>query len=310
MAARSLAVVVVPRSYGGAMPSGEHESPIALAKLAPDLVTWLLANLFDVKVPDYHHARAQPTDVRVLVPRTYHADGMLLHCDAVDQPVLAAVLEVQRGWDPTKRWTWKLYVAQLEAELTVNAALVVFCPDPAIARRYRGLFEFEGLSLPLRPFIVTPHDVPLLIDVELARANPALAVFSAICHGGDAEVDAVFPALAQALEVLGPKKAILYYDIVLAGLPVAPRARWEAYMSTVVGAEYRSELLREVDAQGEARGEARGEGRAVLTVLDTRGVPVPETIRQQILACTDLAQLDTWLRRAVTATTADDVIRA
>src|SRR5262244_367647 len=294
--------VVVPRSYGGAMPSGEHESPIALAKLDPGLVTWLLAHLFDVKVPDYHHARARPTDVRVLVPRTYHADGMLLYCDAADQPVLAVVLEVQRGWDKTKRWTWKLYVAQLEAELTVNAALVVYCPDPALAAWYRDMFELEGLSLPLRPFIFTPDEVPLVVDVELARANPALVVLSAICHGGEAGVDAVFPAIAEVLRALGPKKAILYYDIVLAGLPPAPRARWEAYMSTAVGSEYRSELLREV--------EARGEARAVLTVLDARGVPVPEAIREQILACTDLTQLDAWLRRATTATIAEDVIQA
>ena len=72
-------------------------------------------------------------------------------------------------------------------------------------------------------------------------------------------------------------------------------------MSTAVGSEYRSALLREV--------EARGEAQAVLTVLDARGVPVPEAVRGQILACTDLAQLDTWLRRATTATTAEDVTR-
>src|SRR5262249_25062612 len=155
----------------------------------------------------------------------------------------------------------KLYVVQLEAELNVNAALVVYCPDPAIARRYRGMFEFEGLSLALRPFIFTPHDVPLVSDVELARANPALAVFSAICPGDDAEVDEMFPALAEALRAHGPEKAILYYDIVLAGLPEAPRVRWEAYMTTTVGGGYRSELLRELDARAEARGEARGEAR-------------------------------------------------
>lgn len=290
------------------MPSGEHESPIALVKLDPGLVTWLLTNLFDVKVPDYHHARAHSTDVRVLVPRTYHADGMLMFCDAADKPVLAVVVEIQRAWDSGKRWTWKLYVAQLEAELTVNAALVVYCPDPAIARRYRNMFEFEGLSLPLRPFIFTPNDVPLVIDVELARAKPALAVFSAICHAAERDVDAVFPALAEALRALGPKRAISYYDIVLAGLPQAPRARWEAYMSTTVGSEFRSELLREVDAHGEARGEARGEGRAVLTVLEARGVAVPEAVRERILACTDLAQLDVWLRRAVTASAAEEVV--
>src|SRR3954452_23380359 len=150
------------------MPSGEHESPIALAKLDPDLVTWLLAHLFNVKIPSYDHARAQPTDVRVVAARTYHADGMLLFCDASDAPVLAVVLEVQRGWDDTKRWTWKLYVAQLEAELAVNAALLVYCPDPVIARRYRNMLAGEGLSLPLRPYIFTPSDVPLIVDVEAA----------------------------------------------------------------------------------------------------------------------------------------------
>lgn len=30
------------------MPSAEHESPVALAKLDPDLITRLLANVFDV----------------------------------------------------------------------------------------------------------------------------------------------------------------------------------------------------------------------------------------------------------------------
>jgi hypothetical protein len=132
----------------------------------------------------------------------------LLSYPAADRPVLAVVLEVQRGWDATKRWTWKLYVAQLEAELTVNVALLVYCPDPAIARRYRNMLEFEGLSLPLRPFVFTPRDLPLVVDVEVARAQPALAVFSAICHGGDAGVEAAFPALVEALRVLGPKKAI------------------------------------------------------------------------------------------------------
>jgi hypothetical protein len=243
--------------------------------------------------------------VQVIVPRTYHADGMLLYCDAADQPVLAAVLEVQRGWDPAKRWTWKLYVAQLESELMVNTALVVFCPDPAIARRYRGMFEFEGLSLPLRPFIFTPSDVPLLVDVELAKASPALAVFSAICHGRDARVDEVFPALAAVLRTLGPTKAVLYHDIVLAGLPRASRARWEAFMTTTFDSPYLSERFRELHAQGQAVGEVH----AVLTVLDARGVEVPEAVREQILACTDLTVLDTWLRRAVTADSAEDVVR-
>lgn len=92
-----------------------------------------------------------------------------------------------------------------------------------------------------------------------------------------------------------------------AGLPAAARVRWEEFITTTLE-EYRSELLRKLAAQHEERGEARGEGRAVLTVLEARGIPVPAAVREQILACTDLAQLETWLRHAVTATTADDLL--
>lgn len=82
-------------------------------------------------------------------------------------------------------------------------------------------------------------------------------------------------------------------------------------MSTGTDYEFRSELFREIAArgraEGEARGKAQGEAQAVLTVLDARGVPVSEALRDQILACADLTQLDTWLRRAATAATADEV---
>jgi hypothetical protein len=266
------------------MPSAEHESPIALAKLQPDIVAWLLLNVFSVKLPDYHHARPHATDVKVMAPSTYHADGMVVFCDDNDKPKLAVVMEVQRSWDGTKRRRWKLYVAHLEDELDVTAALLVYCPKPAIARRYRRLFESDGLSLVLQPFIFTPQEVPIVLDDDAARSNPALAVLSAICHGGHAEVDAMFPAVSAALDALGPREGVRYYDVVLAALPSAARVRWEAFMTTDVRREYHSELFQELaarheargeavgEARGEARGVAKGEGLAVLTVLqDARG---------------------------------------
>ena len=83
-------------------------------------------------------------------------------------------------------------------------------------------------------------------------------------------------------------------------------------MTTTVGSNYRSELLRAVAAEheqvGEARGKAMGEAQAVVKVLDARGVAVPEDIRDQILACTDVAQLDIWLQRSATATSAEAVV--
>lgn len=84
-------------------------------------------------------------------------------------------------------------------------------------------------------------------------------------------------------------------------------------MSTAAGYEFQSELLRQVSDQqqaiGEARGEARGEAQAILTVLEERGVPVSDDVRGDILACTDINRLAVWLRRAVTAAAAEDVVR-
>ncbi|MEU5449656.1 MULTISPECIES: hypothetical protein [Streptomyces] len=59
----------------------------------------------------------------------------------------------------------------------------------------------------------------------------------------------------------------------------------------------------------EGRVEGRLEGRAedILRILDLRGVPVPEAARQRVSACTDLAVLDVWFERAVTAPSADAV---
>ena len=62
---------------------------------------------------------------------------------------------------------------------------------------------------------------------------------------------------------------------------------------------------RKVKAQGEIEGEIKGkiEGRAgaLLAVLEGRGLVVTSSQSKQMLACTDDAQLDAWLRAAGTA---------
>ena len=62
---------------------------------------------------------------------------------------------------------------------------------------------------------------------------------------------------------------------------------------------YHSEFARRYYNQGEAR--------AVLAILDARGVDVPEEVRVRITTCTDLDQLDTRVRRAITADKIQDL---
>jgi hypothetical protein len=75
--------------------------------------------------------------------------------------------------------------------------------------------------------------------------------------------------------------------------------------------EFQSDFYRRrikaAEAEGQARGEARGEAKAVLAILDARGIEVPDDLRDEVVNCTDLDRLDTWLRRAATADTIEDL---
>ncbi len=86
----------------------------------------------------------------------------------------------------------------------------------------------------------------------------------------------------------------------------AARAILEGLMASKY--EYQSDFAKRYVAQGRAEGLAEGKARALLAVLEARGLAVSEPLRQRILSCSDLARLDTWLARAVTATSASEVL--
>ncbi|MEV1176578.1 hypothetical protein [Nonomuraea sp. NPDC049784] len=72
-----------------------------------------------------------------------------------------------------------------------------------------------------------------------------------------------------------------------------------------------SPFAREHFGRGRAEGKADGKSeeavKMLLLVLDAGGLDVPEDARARITACTDLAQLETWTTRAVTARTFQDL---
>lgn len=76
---------------------------------------------------------------------------------------------------------------------------------------------------------------------------------------------------------------------------------------TTTSHRYQSDFARRYFSEGEASGEARGEARAVLTILDARGVEIPDEVRDNITNCTDLDQLAAWIRRAATADKIQDL---
>ncbi|WP_394821197.1 hypothetical protein [Pendulispora albinea] len=61
--------------------------------------------------------------------------------------------------------------------------------------------------------------------------------------------------------------------------------------------------------KGMEKGQATGQAKAVVAVLEARQIHVPDDARDRILACSDLAVLERWVRRAVTVASVDELFR-
>jgi hypothetical protein len=127
-------------------------------------------------------------------------------------------------------------------------------------------------------------------------------VVSALAHGGDPHHRQVLDALVSALQTVGPDHSEIYSDVVRASLPEAARVYLERLMSIP-----KIKSRQELEPLFRDHYQAEGEAKALLTVLTTRGIDIPDDARDRITTCTDLDQLDSWLRRAVTANAIDEV---
>jgi len=110
---------------------------------------------------------------------------------------------------------------------------------------------------------------------------------------------AVLRVVPEALSPLNPGVFVGYYRLIEAALPAAGRRFLEDLRRT----PYKSEWANKHHAEGYDEGLAR----AVLELLDSRKIRLSEPSRQRIEDCRDEAQLLAWLRRAVHATSAEEL---
>lgn len=175
--------------------------------------------------------------------------------------------------------------------------LLVVSPDAAVARWCAQPIELGHPGFTLCPLVAGPSAIPVVTNEQEARRDPELAVLSAMAHGSEEEVGVtVAQTVLRALGDLDTERVRLYVDLAMSSLSEAARGALAALMQSGKY-EYQSEFARKYVAQGRQEGEQA----ALLEVLDARGLQVDEVARQRIMGCTDLAQLKSWLRKAVTA---------
>ncbi len=61
-------------------------------------------------------------------------------------------------------------------------------------------------------------------------------------------------------------------------------------------------------AEGKIEGRIEGQVEAILTVLAGRGLDPSDAVRRRILSTTELATLERWLLKAVTAASPEEVV--
>ncbi|MFI5714712.1 hypothetical protein [Nocardia sp. NPDC051750] len=295
------------------MPSTPHEVVIDMFTERPGLVAPLLAAL-GCELPDYETVVPRSERAAVVAPTEYYADAVIAF-ERGGNPVLAVVLEVQLRPDPDKPWSWPVYTASLRSRMKCPVLLLVFCADARTAKwAAKPLdFGFGNPPITLTPLVLDPSSVPVVTDPEVATALPELAVLSAVAHPRHPDHARIWQALATGLRTLGADPALRYHDFILTMLPPAVRPVWEAFMSTGLRdynftSDFARKYIAEGRAEGRAEGEALGEAKSILTVLDARGIDVPVHVRDTVTSCSDLDQLQKWLRRALEVNQASELL--
>jgi hypothetical protein len=115
--------------------------------------------------------------------------------------------------------------------------------------------------------------------------------------GGNVETAVkVALAAANAAHDLDRNQFLLYFGLIISALSDAGR---KAFKMQPQGIQFFDESQRQ--------SFNRGRSSSVIAVLEARGVPVSDSQRNSIEACTDLDILDRWIRRAAVVSTVEEL---
>lgn len=299
------------------MPSHRHEALLQLFRNRPSLAPELLREALRRRLPEYAEVKVDSADLTQAQPTEYRADMVIRLVR--ERPVLGIVVEVQLSKWARKRYVWPAYVAVLRARLQCPVWLFVITPKESVARWAAKRVDL-GADNWFAPVVLGPADVPEVMDEERARADPELAVLSAMSHGRDPHIEKS-TRIAHAAQVaslaLDDDRARLYFDLVLNSLSEAARRALQAMNPATY--EYQSDFCRGLFAQGKAAGKAEGRtegyesgernGRVAFAarLLTVRFGPLGAEVQSR-LASASLSELDALADRLLTARTLQEAL--
>ncbi|MFJ1650448.1 hypothetical protein ACIOC2_03340 [Streptomyces sp. NPDC088337] len=286
------------------MVSSSHEALHRVFQKDPALLTRAFQHVLRVPFPEPRDFAVLNADLTEIEPVERRVDTLMRV--ETDAGAYLLVVEAQGKKDESKRSSWPYYLAYLYAKYCCEPVLIVITQSSSTARwaaRPIRLGVPGWHSLTVRPLVLSPENVPLIVDEKEAERDVPLAVLSAMTHGRGPQAAAILEPLATALRTIDAESAAVFVQFIDSCL-ADPQAKeiWRDLM-TAIHYFFRHPVAEQVREEGRVEESAE----MTLNILEWRGIPVPDAVRERVLACADREQLKAWARRAVHATSAEEL---
>jgi hypothetical protein len=160
-------------------------------------------------------------------------------------------------------------------------------------------FSYLSLGLSLssaQDYLKKPGALAAALAVHMKRGSLSKAQLTVEC----------MTKISQAK--LDDAKQFLAVNFVKSYLPLEP-AEQQEYTQLVDKTSLKEVKIMELTWADQIRVEGKTQGKAesLLKVMALRNLKIEQSQKDAVLLCTDVAQLDTWLEKALTATSAEQV---
>jgi hypothetical protein len=276
-----------------------HEAPLELIRQHPALAVDLLKAFTGLTVSDQADIRLGPNSLNSIVPAEFTADAVVVVSDpGTGGPQIVIVVEPQGRDDATKRYSWPAYLANVRsATKCPTAVLIVVCPDPGEAQKCRQVITMGHPGWDLWPIVIDPKHAPADDD------DPYMTLFLACLPALDMAQEVHARRVLDAIRHTGASHAdrMILEAIILKRASAAARPILEALMAI----EWKDDFIERYVDQGAVEVKITD----ILKVLGARDLRPTKKQLGRVAACTDLATLNLWFDRSLTAATATEVFK-
>lgn len=302
------------------MPTSLHKSLVQTLLRNPDQLPALLKQAFGLSWPEYVQAQRPDTKFERIKNIEYFADGVLTYHQEDNTIVAAVVIEAQLAPDPKKQNAWLFYVSASRLQFDCPVFLVVVTPTADMAKWASRVFTYGHPGLKLRPLVIGPAQTAPSPKVD--PNDPAqldMAVLQVLLHGNEPEHQSRLVDTLIALTKRSDDLATMYLDAIVSLLrddtaqkviKMLKEQNYE-YTSKFVLRYYgegKEEGLQEGKREGLQEGKREGLQEALIILLESKKLLTEDT-KTRILAEKQEANLHTWIARASTTDSLDEVFR-